>query len=44
MLTPGARLPDVMVYAAPGEALKLRDAAAGSKTLFLFYLFDFSST
>jgi hypothetical protein len=44
VLAPGARLPDVTVYAAPGEALKLSDAAAGSKTLFLFYLFDFSGT
>jgi hypothetical protein len=44
VLTPGSRLPDVTVYAAPGEALSLRDAAAGSKTLFLFYLFDFSAT
>ncbi len=44
MLTPGDRLPDANVFAAPGEALSLRDAAAGSTTLFLFYLFDFSAT
>lgn len=44
MLPLGSRLPDVTVYAAPGEGLKLRDAAAGSKTLLLFYLFDFSAT
>ena len=44
MLTAGSVLPDVTVYAAPGEALTLRTAAAGSKTLIAFYLFDFSAT
>lgn len=44
MLARGDRLPDVTVYAAPGEALSLRDAPEGSKALFVFYLFDFSST
>jgi hypothetical protein len=44
VLTPGTRLPDVSVFAAPGETLSLRDAATGSTTLFLFYLFDFSAT
>jgi hypothetical protein len=40
----GDPLPDVRVFSAPGEGLTLRDAASGSKALFLFYLFDFSST
>ena len=40
----GDRVPDARVFAAPGEGLSLRDAAAGSKTLLLFYLFDFSGT
>jgi hypothetical protein len=40
----GDRLPDARVFSAPGEGLSLRDAASGSKTLFLFYLFDFSAT
>ena len=44
MLAPGQQLPDATVYAAPGEALSLRDAAAGAKALFVFYLFDFSAT
>lgn len=44
MLAPPAPLPDVTVYAAPGEALRLRDATAGAKALVVFYLFDFSAT
>jgi hypothetical protein len=40
----GDRVPDAKVFSAPGEALSLRDAAPGSKTLLLFYLFDFSGT
>ena len=44
MIDVGDRLPDARVLSAPGEALSLRDAASGSKALFLFYLFDFSST
>ena len=44
MLAPGDRLPDATVFAAPGEALTLRDVAAGARALFVFYLFDFSAT
>ena len=44
MLEGGRQLPDAIVFAAPGEAVSLRDVAAGSKTLLLFYLFDFSAT
>ena len=44
MLARGDRLPDATVFAAPGEALSLRDAAAGARALFVFYLFDFSAT
>jgi hypothetical protein len=44
MLAVGERLPDAQVFAAPGEGLSLRDAASGSKALYVFYLFDFSST
>lgn len=44
MLAVGDRLPDATVFAAPGEALSLRDGAAGARALFVFYLFDFSAT
>jgi hypothetical protein len=44
VLPTGSQLPNATVYAAPGEGLALRDAAAGSKALFVFYLFDFSAT
>jgi hypothetical protein len=44
MVTVGERLPDARVFAAPGEGLTLRDAAAGSRALFVFYLLDFSAT
>jgi hypothetical protein len=44
MLAVGERLPDAQVFAAPGEGLPLREAAGGSKALYVFYLFDFSST
>jgi alkyl hydroperoxide reductase subunit AhpC len=44
MLAVGDRLPDVSVYAAPGEAVSLARVADGSRALFVFYLFDFSFT
>jgi hypothetical protein len=44
MLKVGERLPDAQVFAAPGEGLSLREAAGGSKALYLFYLLDFSFT
>ena len=44
MLSVGDLLPDATVFAAPGEALSVRDAAAGARALFVFYLFDFSAT
>jgi alkyl hydroperoxide reductase subunit AhpC len=44
VLEAGQPLPDAQVFAAPGEAISLRDTAAGSKTLFVFYLLDFSFT
>ena len=37
-------IPDVTVYAAPGEAVSLRSLTAEGTTLFLFYLFDWSGT
>ena len=44
MLAAGDELPDVTVYAAPGEAVTLHSLARGRATLFLFYLFDWSGT
>jgi len=40
----GEPWPDATVFAAPGKPVTLRDAPEGSKALFVFYLFDFSST
>jgi peroxiredoxin len=44
MIEVGERWPDVTVFAAPGKPVTLRDAREGKKALFVFYLFDFSST
>jgi peroxiredoxin len=44
VLAVGQAIPDVTVYAAPGEAVQLRSLAAEGTTLFLFYLFDWSGT
>ena len=44
MLAVGEAIPDVTVYAAPGEAVSLRSLSAEGTTLFLFYLFDWSGT
>jgi hypothetical protein len=44
MIDVGDTWPDATVFAAPGEPVTLRAAQEGSKALFVFYLFDFSST
>ena len=44
MIEVGDTWPEAIVFAAPGKPMMLRDAAEGSKALFVFYLFDFSST
>ena len=44
VLEVGDTRPDVTVYGAPGEALRLRELAADGPILLLFYLFDWSST
>ena len=44
MLTVGQRIPDVAVWTSTNERIPMRNLAAGRKTLFLFYLFDWSST
>jgi len=40
----GDTWPDATVFAGPGDPVTLRGAPEGSKALFVFYLFDFSST
>jgi hypothetical protein len=44
MLAPGDRVPDASVWVAPRERLSLRELVADGPALFLFYLFDWSST
>ena len=44
MIDVGDTWPDANVFAAPGEPVTLRDAPEGSRALFVFYSFDFSST
>jgi hypothetical protein len=40
----GDTWPDATVFAAPGKPVTLLGAPEGSRALFVFYLFDFSST
>jgi peroxiredoxin len=44
MLAVGEQVPDVRVWIGPREQVALRELAAGSPLLLLFYLFDWSST
>ena len=45
MIGVGERAPDVQVWLAPNEPVRLLDlAASGERVLLLFYLFDWSST
>ena len=44
MLAQGQRIPAVTVWTAPGERRTLEELADGHPALFLFYLFDWSST
>ena len=44
MIEVGETWPDATVFAAPGQPVTLRDVREGKKVLFVFYLFDFSST
>lgn len=44
MIDVGGNWPDATVFAAPGKPVTLRVAPEGSRALFVFYLFDFSST
>jgi peroxiredoxin len=44
MLGVGEQVPDVKVWMGTRERVSLRDLAADGPALFLFYLFDWSST
>ena len=44
MLAEGARVPDVTLWTAPSERRALQELVRDRPGLFLFYLFDWSST
>ena len=44
MLEVGHRVPDATVWTAPNERRTLDELFADGPTLFVFYLFDWSST
>ena len=44
VLAVGDRIPDARVWLAPQEQLTLRELVARGRSLFLCYLFDWSST
>ena len=44
MLARGQRVPAATVWAAPGERKSIAEVLDGRRALFLFYLFDWSST
>ena len=44
MVGVGERMPEGTVWTAPRERARLAELVAGGPVLFLFYLFDWSST
>jgi hypothetical protein len=44
VLAAGERIPDVELWTAPRERVALRELVTDGPALFLFYLFDWSST
>jgi peroxiredoxin len=44
MLAVGDQIPDATAWLAPQEPVSLREVVADAPALFLFYLFDWSST
>ncbi len=44
MLAAGDRIPEATVWLAPNEAVPIEELVAEQAGLFLFYLFDWSST
>jgi hypothetical protein len=44
MLGAGDRVPDATIWTAPNERRTIQEVLADGRALFLFYLFDWSST
>jgi hypothetical protein len=44
MLSTGEQIPDATVWLGPREPISLRDVVEDRPALFMFYLFDWSST
>jgi hypothetical protein len=44
VLAVGLKVPDADVWTAPGERTPIRDLVGEGRALFVFYLFDWSST
>ena len=44
MLSAGDRIPEATVWLGPREQVSVRELVADGPMLFLFYLFDWSST
>jgi hypothetical protein len=44
VLRAGDHVPDARVWSGPNEQRALSDLLAGGRALFVFYLFDWSST
>jgi len=44
VLAVGQKIPDVAVWTAPNERSAIGDLIGDGRALFLFYLFDWSST
>ena len=44
MLAAGDRVPEASVWTAPNQPRKLSELLADGRALFVFYLFDWSST
>jgi hypothetical protein len=44
MLGVGDRVPEARVWTAPNERSSVSELLAGGRALFVFYLFDWSST
>jgi hypothetical protein len=44
MLQAGDRAPDARIWSSPSESRTIHELVADRRALFLFYLFDWSST
>jgi peroxiredoxin len=44
VLAVGQSVPDVALWTSPGEKRSIRELTGDGRALFLFYLFDWSST